>query len=56
MCRVGWTNTKKNIMPHINNSWRGYPGRWVCSLGKGSNLMVTELLECIDHAFSDVCK
>ena len=42
------------MMPHIYSSLRGYPGRWVCLLDDGSNLTVTELLECIDRTFGDV--
>ena len=41
-------------MPHIYNSLRGYPGRWVHSLEEGPNLTVTELLECMDCTFGDV--
>ena len=43
-------------MPHIYASLWGYPGRWVHSLEDGPNLTVTELLECMDHAFGDVCE
>ena len=44
------------MMPHIYNSLRGYPGRWVHSLEEGPNLTVTELLECMDCVFGDVYK
>ena len=44
------------MMPLINSSLQGYPGRWVCSLEDGSNLTMTELLEHMDHAFGDVCE
>ena len=44
------------MMPHIYNSLRGYPSRWVHSLDEGLNLTVTELLECMDCAFGDMCK
>ena len=47
---------EESMMPHIYSSLWGYPGRWVCSLEEGSNLTVTELLECMDHAFGDVHK
>ena len=40
-------------MPHIYNSLREYPGRWVHSLD-GGDLTVTELLEWMDHAFGNV--
>ena len=42
------------MMPHIYNSLRGYPGRWVHSLEGCPNLMVTGLLEHMDHVFGDV--
>ena len=42
------------MMPHIYNSLRGYPDRWVCSLEGGPNLTVTEVLECMDCTFGDV--
>ena len=44
------------MMPHIYNSLRGYPGRWLHSLEGGPNLTVTELLECKDRVFGDVCE
>ena len=44
------------MMPHIYASLRGYPGRWVHLLEDGPNLTVTELLECMDRAFGDVCE
>ena len=52
----GWLDQyqKKSMMPHICASLRGYLGRWVHSLEDGSNLTVTELLECMDHTFGDV--
>ena len=52
----GWLGQyqEESMMLHIYASLRGYPGRWVHSLEDGSNLTVTELLECMDHAFSDV--
>ena len=43
-------------MPQFYNSLGGYPDRWVCSLGEGPNLTVTELLKCMDHVFGDVHK
>ena len=54
----GWLDQyqEERMMPHIYASLRGYPGRWVCSLEDGSNLTVTELLECMDCAFGDVHK
>ena len=42
------------MIPHIYNSLRGYPGRWVWSLEEGFNLMVTELLGHTDHVFGNV--
>ena len=45
---------EESMMPHIYNSLRGYPSQWVHSLNGGPNLMVTELLEQMDHAFGDV--
>ena len=42
------------MMPHIYNSLKGYPSRWICSLDRGQNLMVTKLLEWMDHMFGDV--
>ena len=52
----GWLDQyqEESMMPHIYNSLRGYPGRWVHSLEGGPNLMVTELLECMDCAFGDM--
>ena len=52
----GWLDQyqEESMMPHIYNSLRGYPGQWVCSLDGRPNLMVTELLEWMDHAFGDV--
>ena len=44
------------MMPHIYASLRGYLGRWVHSLKDGSNLTVTELLECMDGTFGDACE
>ena len=41
-------------MPHIYNSLRGYPGRWVHSLDGGQNLMVSELLEQMDCTFGNM--
>ena len=54
----GWLDQyqEESMMPHIYNSLRGYPGWWVCSLDGGPNLMVTELLERMDHMFGNVCK
>ena len=54
----GWLDQyqEESMMPHIYASLRGYPGRWVCSLEDGPNLTVTELLECMDHAFGDMCE
>ena len=45
---------EESMMSHIYASLRGYLGRWVHSLEDGSNLTVTDLLECMDHAFDDV--
>ena len=52
----GWLDQyqEESMMPHIYNSLRGYPGRWVHSLDGGQNLMVTELLEQMDCAFGNV--
>ena len=52
----GWLDQyqEESMMPHIYNSLRGYPGQWVHSLNGGPNLMVTELLEQMDHAFGDM--
>ena len=54
----GWLDQyqEESMMPHIYNSLRGYPGRWVCSLEGGHSLMVTELLKHINCAFGDVCE
>ena len=54
----GWLDQyqEESMIPHIYTSLRGYQGRWVCSLEDGPNLTVTELLEHMDHAFSDVCE
>ena len=35
-------------MPHIYSSLQGYPGKWVCLLEDGRNIMVRELLEHMD--------
>ena len=45
---------EESMMPHIYNSLRGYPGRWVQSLEGGPNLTVTELLEHMDRTFGDM--
>ena len=45
---------EESMMPHIYDSLRGYPGWWVCSHDGDPNLMVTELLEQIDHTFGIV--
>ena len=52
----GWLDQyqEESMMPHIYNSLRGYPSRWVHSLDGGQNLTVTELLEWMDHTFGDV--
>ena len=52
----GWLDQyqEESMMPHIYNSLMGYPGQWMHSLDGGPNLMVTELLEWMDHAFGDV--
>ena len=42
------------MMPHIYNSLRGYPSRWVHSLDGGQNLTVTKMLKQMDHMFGDV--
>ena len=42
------------MMLHIYASLREYPSGWVCFLENGANLMVTEVLEHMDCAFSDV--
>ena len=47
---------EESMMPHIYASLRGYPGRWVHSLEDGPNLTMTELLECMDHAFGEMCE
>ena len=47
---------EESMMPRIYSSLRGNPGRGVNLLEYGSNLTVTELLECIEHAFGNVCK
>ena len=54
----GWLDQYQEeiMMPHIYASLRRYPGRWVHSLEDGPNFTVTELLECMDHAFGDVHK
>ena len=52
----GWFDQyqEESMMSHIYNSLRGYPGWCECSLNRGPNLMVTELLEWMDHTFGDV--
>ena len=52
----GWLDQyqEESMMPHIYNSLRGYPSWWVHSLDGGPNLMVTELLGWMDHAFGNV--
>ena len=42
------------MMPHIYSSLQGYPGKWVYSLEEGRNIMVWELLECMDTTFGNV--
>ena len=43
-----------SMMPHIYSSLQGYPGKWVRSLEEGRNIMVRELLECMDATFGNV--
>ena len=52
----GWLDEyqEESMMPPIYNSLREYPSQWMWSLEGGSNLTVTDLLECMDHAFGDV--
>ena len=52
----GWLDQyqEESMMPHIYNSLRGYPGRWVCSLDGGQNMTVTQLLKWMDRTFGDV--
>ena len=52
----GWLDQyqEESMMPHIYNSLRGYPSRWVHSLEGGSNLMVIKLLECMNCTFGDM--
>ena len=45
---------EESMMPHIYNSLRGYPGRWVHFLNGDNNMTVTELLEQMDCMFGDV--
>ena len=54
----GWLDQyqEESMMPHIYASLQGYPSRWVGSLADGSSLTVTELLECMDCTFGDVCE
>ena len=47
---------EESMMPHIYASLPGYCSRWVPSLGDGSSLTMTELLECMGHTFGDVCE
>ena len=52
----GWLDQyqEESMMPHIYNSLRGYAGQWVHSLDRGPNLMVTKLLERMDHTMGNV--
>ena len=52
----GWLDQyqEESMMPHIYNSLREYPSRWVHSLEGGPYLMVTKLLEHMDHSFGDL--
>ena len=54
----GWLDQyqEESMTPHIYASLWGYLGRWVHSLEGGPNLTMAELLECMDHAFGDVCE
>ena len=52
----GWLDQyqEESMIPHIYNSLRGYPVRWVHSLDGGQNMTVAQLLEWMDHTFGDM--
>ena len=52
----GWLDQydEVSVMPHINSSLQGYPGKWVCSLEEGREITVRELLEHMDATFGNI--
>ena len=45
---------ESNMRPYIFSSLRGYHGKWACSLPEGKDIPVQELLEHMEHMFSNV--
>ena len=52
----GWLDQydETSMHPHIFGSLQGYPGKWACSLPGGMNILLDELLRCMDHTFGNV--
>ena len=52
----GWLDQydEVSMCPHIFGSLQGYPGKWACSLPGGMNILLDELLRCMDHTFGNV--
>ena len=43
-----------SMCPHIFGSLQGYPGKWAHSLPGGMNILLDELLRCMDCTFGNV--
>ena len=43
-----------SMCPHIFGSLQGYPGKWACSLPGGMNILLDELLKCMDRTFGNM--
>ena len=52
----GWQDQydEASMILHIFSSLQGYLGKWACSLPKGRNISVSDLLACMDHTFSNI--
>ena len=52
----GWLDQydEASMHPHIFGSLQGYPDKWACSLPGGMNILLDELLRCMDHTFGNV--
>ena len=43
-----------SMHPHIFGSLQGYPSKWAHSLPGGLNILLDELLRCMDCTFGNV--
>ena len=53
----GWLDQYDEVSmhPHIFGSLQGYPSKWAHSLPGGMNILLDELLRCMDRTFGNVC-